>query len=47
MDLLSAALPHAERLVWEDESHFATATVPDQFAAALQTFFDSPVSGAK
>lgn len=45
MDLLAAALPHAERVVWPDESHFATATVPDQFAAALQTFFDSLVSG--
>jgi len=41
MDLLSAALPHAERVVWADESHFATATVPDLVAAALQKFFDS------
>jgi len=41
MDLLAAALPHAKRVVWADESHFATATVPDLVAAALQEFFDS------
>jgi pimeloyl-ACP methyl ester carboxylesterase len=45
MDLLAAALPHAERVVWPDESHFATMTVPDQFAAALQTFLDALVGG--
>lgn len=41
MDLLAAELPHAERVVWPDQSHFATATVPDLVAAALQAFFDS------
>jgi pimeloyl-ACP methyl ester carboxylesterase len=46
MDLLAAALPHAERVVWPDESHFATATVPDLVAATLQAFFDSRVGGS-
>lgn len=46
MDLLAAALPHAERVVWPEESHFATATVPDLVAAALQSFFDSRVGGS-
>lgn len=46
MDRLAAALPHAERVVWPDASHFATATVPDLVAAALQTFFDSLVGGS-
>jgi pimeloyl-ACP methyl ester carboxylesterase len=39
MDRLAATLPDAERVVWADESHFATMTVPDLFAAALQNFF--------
>lgn len=46
MDLLAAALPHAERVAWPDQSHFATATVPDLVAAALQSFFDSRVGGS-
>lgn len=45
MDLLAAALPRAERVVWPDQTHFATATVPDLVAAALQAFFDSLVGG--
>ncbi|MCF6390513.1 alpha/beta hydrolase [Mycobacterium sp. MBM] len=45
MDLLAAALPRAERVSWPDQSHFATATVPDLVAAALQTFLNSRVGG--
>lgn len=47
MDRLAAALPHAHRVTWPDQSHFATATVPDLVAGALQQFFDSLVGGPK
>lgn len=43
MDLLAAALPRAQRVIWPDQSHFATATAPELVAAALQTFLDSLV----
>ncbi|WP_454788270.1 alpha/beta fold hydrolase [Mycolicibacterium lutetiense] len=39
MDRLAAVLPHAERVVWSDQSHFATAMVPERVAEALQRFF--------
>ncbi|MEV0668756.1 alpha/beta hydrolase [Mycobacterium sp. NPDC050441] len=38
MDSLAAVLPHAERVVWSDQSHFATALAPDRVAEALQRF---------
>ncbi len=41
MDRLAAVLPRAERVVWPDQSHFATATAPDAVAAALQSFLDA------
>ena len=47
MDLLARALPRAQRVVWPDQSHFATATAPDMVAAALQEFLDSVVRGAE
>ncbi|WP_395309483.1 alpha/beta hydrolase [Mycobacterium sp. AMU20-3851] len=47
MDLLARALPRAQRAVWPDQSHFATATAPDMVAAALQEFLDSVVRGAE
>lgn len=39
MDRLAEVLPHAQRVVWPDQSHFATATVPERVAEALQDFF--------
>lgn len=39
MDRLAAVLSHAERVVWSDQSHFATAMVPERIAEALQSFF--------
>ena len=30
MDRLAAALPHAQRVSWSDQSHFATAAAPAQ-----------------
>jgi pimeloyl-ACP methyl ester carboxylesterase len=40
MERLAAALPHAERVIWPDQSHFATAAVPGQVADAIQRFVD-------
>lgn len=40
MDALAAAVPHARRVVWPDQSHFATATVPDLVADEIQRFVD-------
>lgn len=39
MDRLASALPHAQRVVWSDQSHFATAMVPERVAETLQRFF--------
>jgi pimeloyl-ACP methyl ester carboxylesterase len=38
MDRLALAIPHAHRVIWPDQSHFATATVPSRVAAAIQSF---------
>ena len=39
MDRLAQVLPHAQRVVWPDQSHFATAMVPERVAQELQRFF--------
>lgn len=39
MDRLAEVLPRAERVVWADQSHFATAMVPERVAEELQAFF--------
>lgn len=39
MDRLASVLPHAQRVVWSDQSHFATDMVPERVAEALQSFF--------
>ncbi len=39
MDRLAQVLPHAQRVVWPDQSHFATAMVPERVAEALEEFF--------
>jgi pimeloyl-ACP methyl ester carboxylesterase len=38
MDLLASAIPHAQRVVWPDQSHFATVTVPSRVAETIQQF---------
>ncbi|BBY83462.1 alpha/beta hydrolase [Mycolicibacterium pulveris] len=38
MDRLAAALPHAQRVCWPDQSHFAIATAPARVAEAIQNF---------
>jgi pimeloyl-ACP methyl ester carboxylesterase len=38
VEALAAALPHAERLCWPDQSHFVTATAPQLFADAVAGF---------
>ncbi len=38
VEALARALPHAERVVWPDESHFVTATAPGRFADAVADF---------
>lgn len=38
MDRLAAALPHAQRVSWSDQSHFATAAAPARVAEAIQRF---------
>lgn len=38
MDLLASALPHAQRVNWPDQNHFATATTPARVADALPHF---------
>jgi pimeloyl-ACP methyl ester carboxylesterase len=38
VEALAAALPHAERVRWADESHFVTATAPRLFADAVAEF---------
>ena len=40
MDQLAAALPQAQRAIWPDQSHFATAAAPELVAGALQEFLD-------
>lgn len=40
MDQLAAALPHAQRAIWPDQSHFATAAAPELVAGAIQEFLD-------
>ncbi|WP_166908814.1 alpha/beta fold hydrolase [Mycobacterium sp. DL440] len=39
MERLAAVLRRARRVVWPDQSHFATAVVPDRVAEALQDFY--------
>lgn len=39
MERLAAVLPHAQRVVWSDQSHFATDMAPERVAEALQRFF--------
>ena len=41
MDRLAAAIPHARRVIWSDQSHFATAAAPERVAEALQQFIDT------
>lgn len=41
MDALAAALPRAQRVRFEEHSHFAIRTAPDLMAAALQEFLDA------
>ena len=38
VEALAAALPHAERVTWPEESHFVTATAPDLVARAVADF---------
>jgi pimeloyl-ACP methyl ester carboxylesterase len=38
VEALAAALPHAARVTWPDESHFVTATAPRLFADAVADF---------
>jgi pimeloyl-ACP methyl ester carboxylesterase len=38
MDRLAHAIRHAHRVIWPDQSHFATATVPSRVAATIQSF---------
>ncbi|MCV7430077.1 alpha/beta fold hydrolase [Mycolicibacterium bacteremicum] len=40
MDALAAALPTAQRVVWDEHSHFATVTAPELVAEAVQEFLD-------
>jgi pimeloyl-ACP methyl ester carboxylesterase len=46
MDLLAAALPHARQVVWEDQSHFATAAAPELVAGAIREFL-ADIDGAE
>ncbi|GIH20133.1 alpha/beta fold hydrolase [Rugosimonospora africana] len=41
MDALAAAIPHARRVSWPGQSHFATMTAPALVAGALREFFAS------
>ncbi|MGE2722171.1 alpha/beta fold hydrolase [Mycolicibacterium celeriflavum] len=41
MDRLADALPHAQRVYWPDQSHFAIAAAPARVAEAIQGFIDS------
>ena len=41
MDALARALPHAPRITWEGQMHFATSTAPQVVADTLQAFFAS------
>lgn len=38
MELLAAALPDAQRVIWPDQTHFATAAAPAQVADAIRRF---------
>ncbi|CRZ16419.1 alpha/beta fold hydrolase [Mycolicibacterium neworleansense] len=38
MDRLARVLPHAERVTWSDQSHFATAMVPQRVADTIRRF---------
>lgn len=40
MAALAAVLPNARHVVWPDQSHFATAAVPDLVASEIQAFID-------
>lgn len=46
MDRLSDSLPHAHRVCWPDQSHFAIAAAPARVAEAIQGFIDSAEFGA-
>nr|WP_090275157.1 alpha/beta hydrolase [Mycolicibacterium komanii]CRL68105.1 alpha/beta hydrolase-1 [Mycolicibacterium komanii] len=46
MERLADALPHAERVSWPDQSHFAIAMAPDRVAEAIQSFIDTAESVA-
>ncbi len=39
MDRLAEVIPHAQRVTWPDQSHFATAMAPERVADALGRFF--------
>lgn len=41
MDALAAALPHAERVIFEGQMHFAAVTAPDLVADAIRGFLGS------
>lgn len=41
MQRLASELPHAQRVIWSDQSHFATASVPARVAEAIQHFLDA------
>jgi pimeloyl-ACP methyl ester carboxylesterase len=38
VDALACALPHAERVMWEGQSHFAVAGAPSLVAGAVRDF---------
>jgi pimeloyl-ACP methyl ester carboxylesterase len=38
MDALARSLPHAERVVWQGQTHFASNTAPDVVADTLRGF---------
>ncbi|MFF5076235.1 alpha/beta fold hydrolase [Actinoplanes sp. NPDC000266] len=41
MDALAAELPHAHRISWPGQSHFAPSLAPELMAAALHDFFQA------
>lgn len=40
MDRLAAVLPHAQRMSWPGQTHFAIDVAPDVVAEAIQLFLD-------
>jgi pimeloyl-ACP methyl ester carboxylesterase len=42
MVALESVLPHARRVSWADQSHFAIGTEPDLVAGEIQRFLDAP-----